>query len=369
MTDVMPMTGWGVATRKDYLLVDFDKDELITKFRNIRQMSAEAAAKEYAIQKAPHWSFPHAHSLIPADISRSVRTILFRPFDVRFVFYEKYMIERGDHRYDLMRHMHEPNLSLITVRRSEIAGSVEHFYCADTMSVLHSTSSKEGNFVSPLYLYPDPASPTLFDATDWPPGPQGRTPNLNPDFVRDFAGRLGLTFVSDGRGDLETTFGPEDIFHYAYAVFHSPEYRARYGEFLKIDFPRLPLTSDRDLFRALAGLGARLVDLHLLRVPVDLITGFPVGGDNAVAAGYPKYDEGQRRVYLNKTQYVSDVEPEVWAFQVGGYQVLEKWLKDRRGRTLTFDDVMHYQRVVAALSETMQIMEQIDEAIGGFPLP
>jgi hypothetical protein len=94
-----------------------------------------------------------------------------------------------------------------------------------------------------------------------------------------------------------------------------------------------------------------------------------VSGDNVVLAGFPKYDEGQQRVFINKAQYVSGVEPDVWAFQVGGYQVCEKWLKDRRGRTLSYDDLTHYQRVVAALAETMQIMEQIDEAIGGFPLP
>lgn len=259
-----------------------------------------------------------------------------------------------------------PNIGFTTTRQTTTLG-FEHILATDQVTELKCISHDRGGYSFPVYVYPTFGQRRLHESA-WPPGPHGRTPNLDPVFVRDFVGQLGLTFVSDGRGDLETTFGPEDIFDYAYAVFHSPEYRARYAEFLKIDFPRLPLTSDRDLFRALAGFGARLVDLHLLRVHVELITGFPVSGDNVVLTGYPKYDETQQRVYINKSQYISDVKPDVWAFQVGGYQVLDKWLKDRRGRALSFDDLTHYQRVVAALAETMQIMEQIDEAIGGFPL-
>ena len=101
----------------------------------------------------------------------------------------------------------------------------------------------------------------------WPVGKDGQRPNLNPEFVADFEKRLGLFFVSDGKGDLKKTFGPEDVFNYIYAVFHSPTYRSRYAEFLKSDFPRAPLTSDVNLFRSLCGLGAELVALHLLESP------------------------------------------------------------------------------------------------------
>ncbi len=208
----------------------------------------------------------------------------------------------------------------------------------------------------------------------WPPGFNGRIPNLNPDFVSAFASRLGLNFVSDGHGDLAATFGPEDIFDYIYALFHSPTYRQRYAEFLKIDFPRVPMTSSPDLFRKLCILGEELVALHLLESPYlsQLITRYPVVGDNIVEKGFPKfvaYEEGAPGyVYINKAQYFEGVPKEVWEFHVGGYQVCEKWLKDRRGRQLSFDDLMHYQKVVVALKETIRLMAEIDRAIPGWPI-
>ena len=139
-----------------------------------------------------------------------------------------------------------------------------------------------------------------------------------------------MNFIEDGKGDLQETFGPEDIFNYAYAVFHSPEYRSRYAEFLKIDFPRLPLTSDKTLFKSLAENGAVLVSLHLMESPLlsPPITKYEVKGEHAVDK--VSYDEKTQRVSINKTQYFEGVPPEVWNFHIGGYQVCEKWLKDRK---------------------------------------
>ncbi len=247
------------------------------------------------------------------------------------------------------------------------------------------------NSLFPLYLYPDPEKLDELADSPWPPGPDGRRPNLSREFVDEFAGKLGLEFVSDGRGDLQATFGPEDIFDYIYAVFHSPTYRERYAEFLKIDFPRVPLTSDVALLRDLVALGGRLVALHLMESPEldTLMTSYPVAGDNLVEKGHPKYiapgevppgeDEPAERgrVYINRTkrkagappaQYFDGVPPEVWEFQVGGYQVLDKWLKDRRGRELTPDDLTHYQRIVVALARTIEIMAEIDARIEEWPI-
>jgi predicted helicase len=197
--------------------------------------------------------------------------------------------------------------------------------------------------------------------------------------------RLGLEFVPDRRGDLEATFGPEDVFDYIYAVFHSPSYRERYAEFLKIDFPRVLLTSDLEKFRKLVKLGGELVGLHLLESPLlsRTATRYPVPGDNRVEKGYPKYfapgdvEPGSKagdgavlevgRVYINKSQYLEGVPPEVWEFQVGGYQVCDKWLKDRRGRQLSYDDLTHYQKVIVALKETIRLMEEVDSAVGAWP--
>jgi hypothetical protein len=206
--------------------------------------------------------------------------------------------------------------------------------------------------------------------------------NIAKPFAQEFSQRLNMGFLDSVRGDLKKTFGPEDVFHYAYAVFHSPTYRERYVEFLKTDFPRLPLTSDPKLFRTLCRLGGELVGLHLLESPqVDtLITSWTVPGDHVVAKGYPKYKtpaevaaatqgkSGAGRVYINKDQYFEGVAPEVWGFHVGGYQVCEKWLKDRRGRSLDIDGLTHYQKVVAALAETIRLMAEIDAAIPAWPI-
>ena len=179
-------------------------------------------------------------------------------------------------------------------------------------------------------------------------------------------------------GEVNTTrkfFTPEDLFHYIYAILHSPSYRQRYAQFLKIDFPRIPLTSQRALFFGLAELGRELVALHLVesRRLNDLQTSFPETGDNIVVkVRYVPSKEGQAgRVYINKTQYFQGVPPEAWEFMVGGYQVLHKWLKDRRKRQLSFDELLHYQKIVVALCETMRRMEQVDSLIeqrGGWPL-
>ena len=203
--------------------------------------------------------------------------------------------------------------------------------------------------------------------------PPTRTPNLAPAFLRDCEAKLGLRFVAEATGELDT-FSPEDIFHYAYAIFHSPQYRERYVEFLRIDFPRLPLTTSVPLFRQLGALGGELVAWHLLQHSdlegvSGLRTTFPIGGDNRVEKGHPKYDAGYQRVHINKEQYFEGIAPALWEHMVGGYQVLKKWLADRKGRTLTSEDITHYQRIVRSLHETQRLMRAIDEAIGAFPLP
>jgi len=235
---------------------------------------------------------------------------------------------------------------------------------------------KEVNYLFPLYLYAEAKKSTLFDFVESSDAHGGRRPNLAPRFVAELEQRLGLSFVPGGAGDsLARTFAPEDVFAYMYAVFHSPAYRERYGEFLKTDFPRLPLTSQLELFRRLCAHGARLVRLHLLEERAPDLASFPASGTNVVEAlRYTAPGEGdaaEGRVWINHEQYFANVSPEVWDFHVGGYQVAHKWLKDRKGRTLAYEDLAHYQRMLAALAETMRLMSGIDAAIeahGGWPL-
>jgi predicted helicase len=261
----------------------------------------------------------------------------------------------------MMRHMLKENIALCATRQLS-ADEFRHVFVANCLVDRDplSLTTRERAHIFPLYLYPAKGE-MQFDGGH-------RRPNLNPEFIQAVSDKLGLTFIEDGRGDLEQTFGPEDIFNYAYAVFHSPTYRTRYAEFLKIDFPRLPLTSDKELFKALAAKGAELVALHLMESPTlnSLITKYPMTGDNAVEK--VTYDDNNQRVYINKTQYFEGVPLEVWNFHIGGYQVCQKWLKDRKGRTLTYDELTHYQKVIVALQETIRLMAEIDELIPEWPV-
>jgi len=180
--------------------------------------------------------------------------------------------------------------------------------------------------------------------------------------------RLGLKFIPDGTGDREKTFGPEDVFNYIYAILYSPMYRERYSDFLKRDFPRIPFTSDRKLFAGLAEKGAELVAFHLLESEELAGVAQPVFGDGDNRVDRVHYNAEEQRVYINKAQYFADVPSEVWSFKVGGYQVCEKWLKDRKGRALSYDDQEHYTKVTVALGETIRLMAEIDALIPSWPL-
>jgi len=259
------------------------------------------------------------------------------------------------------------NLCLNTVRQTK-AQIWQHAFVARNPTPAVFIEIKDGATVFPLYLYSTGAN--LLDVSVWQPGKDGRRPNLSLEFVEAFSGKLRLDFVSDGKGDLKKTFGPEDVFHYAYAVFHSPTYRTRYADFLKRDFPRLPLTSDKTLFARLCELGAELTGLHLLeQVPTPHAT-YPEAGSNTVEK--PRFtvpsSDAPGRVYINKTQYFQNVPQEVWEFYIGGYQVCEKWLKDRRDRTLSYDDIETYRKITEALRQTIRLMSEIDEAIDEWPI-
>lgn len=280
-------------------------------------------------------------------------------------------------RNEVMQHMlKRENRALATTRSIEIGRGWEHIFCTNGVIQHHTVSIKEVNYLFPLYLYPEtnPKQPkSLFDL-DAHIEERKRRPNLAPTFTKEFESHLKMSFIQDGKGDLQRSFGPEDIFSYMYAIFHSPTYRTRYAEFLKIDFPRLPLTSNIDLFRTLCGLGERLVSIHLLEKFGKITIRFPEKGNNIVEKidfTCPTYEPEKGRVWINKTQYFEGVTPSVWEFHIGGYQVCQKWLKDRKGRMLIFSDIEHYQRMVAALAETITLMDQVDEAIaehGGWPI-
>lgn len=375
-----PVNSVGIVTARDKLTIHFSREELMETVRKFASLQVEEAREIFNLGKdARDWKVENAQKDIQENEYREdlVLPVCYRPFDERFTYYSgKSRGFIGQPQQRVMFHMIAgKNIGLGTTRSTEIGRGWEHIFCASSIIQHHTVSLKEVNYLFPIYIYPtSKSSQQQFTDKHWSPGRNGRLPNLNPNLVSDLEKHLDIKFISDGHGDLATTFGPEDVFDYIYAIFHTPTYRQRYAEFLKIDFPRVPLTSSLDLFRKLCFFGEELVALHLLESPYlsQLITRYPVVGANIVEKGFPKfvvYDDDQTGyVFINKTQYFEGVPSEVWDFHVGGYQVCEKWLKDRRGRQLSFDDLMHYQKVIVALKETMRLMEEIDKAIPKWPI-
>jgi predicted helicase len=387
ITDVVPEYSIGCLTKHDKLVIGFSIQEVHNRIENFidPDKSDLDATQEFGLKlrDKDKWDASIARtSIITHEVNDYIRSESFRPFDSRFIFYHKRFVARLNRR--IMGHLDKSNLALITVRQLASL-PFDHIWLTDSLVDQHiiSVRTKEGGVVFPLYLYYQESSTVkqknLFESSSWNPDEAhgGRIPNISFKFVQEMEHKLGLTFTLQGMGIPISIFCPEDIFNYIYAILHSPSYRNRYAEFLKRDFPRIPTTSNVDLFRELCQLGSQLVALHLLESPEvsQFITRYPVPGEDHVEKGYPKYvppENGQGgRVQINKDQFFEGVPEEVWEFHIGGYQVLHKWLKDRRGRQLSYDDLTHYQKIVISLSQTIRLMAQIDQTIdthGGWPI-
>jgi len=380
ITDVLPTNSVGIVTSRDHFVLDFDEIVLkrrIADFQGTALSDNEVREKHRLKDKKDGWSVADVRKAVrqDKDWQNAFTKCLYRPFDIRPIFYHDTVIERT--RREVMRHMLAgENVALITSRLTK-GETYQHTLVSKTISEVILLSPKTSNnaFVFPLYLYPaeDKKQPDKSGGKEGGIQPvmttqTKREPNLNPEFIKAVSDKLDLNFIEDGKGDLEETFGPEDIFNYAYAVFHSPTYRSRYAEFLKIDFPRLPLTSNRELFKALVAEGSELVSLHLMESPKlnNLITKYSIVGPNQVET--VRYDETNHRVHINKSQYFEGVSPEVWDFHIGGYQVCQKWLKDRKGRKLSYDERIHYQKIIVALEETIRLMQEIDQLVPNWPI-
>jgi len=361
ITDIMPANSVGIVTARDRLTIKDSPEEVWGTVRDFSSLPEDDARSKYGLGKdAQDWKVTLAQS----DLRKSglkkelIVHILYRPFDTRYTYYtgnSRGFICRP--RPGVMHHMMAgENLGLITHKREELDVPYSHFFVTNFISEHGCLSSKTTCYHFPLYLCPNQNKKKLLNSKY----STTKTPNLNPELIKS---------LTETCGKIPT---PEEIFHYIYAVLYSPTYRTRYEEFLKIDFPRIPLTSDKNLFKTLSRLGSELVSLHLMESPEldDLITEFRGGGDNVVATiGKNSYRDGILKI--NKTQYFEGMPEEVYNFHIGGYQVCQKWLKDRKGRALSEEDILHYQKIVVALNETIRIMTEIDEAIdghGGWPI-
>ncbi len=375
----------GVKTHRDSFVFEFNKAELERRIANFvaPELTDDEAAESFGLSDNRDWKLSDKRKLLQCDVnwSTTLQPALYRPFDTRWLLYHKDAIDYG--RPEVMQHLLAgPNLALIVPKRVEPLGGWQHPFVTHDVVDHVAVCLKTIDYVFPLYLYPTETKTKLIDAGhEWEAGKDGRRPNLDFKLMQDWSQRLGRPFRSEPAFDADADqpvaardwFGPEDVFGYLYAVLHSPTYRERYRDFLKLDFPRVPLTGDWELFCQLTALGNQLVALHLLessevKDPAGWITTFPTGGDNVVEKGFPKWHETTGRVQINLHQAFEGVPKAVWEFMVGGYQVAEKWLKDRRGRALSHQDIEHYQQVILALSRTRELMAAIDAAIPGWPL-
>jgi Type ISP C-terminal specificity domain/N-6 DNA Methylase len=398
VTDAMPVNVLGFQSHRDHFAVDFSKTVVRQRVEDLRgqRMTDEEIRGLYQLNDNRDWQVSVARKQVRSDKEwdRNIIECLYRPFDKRSCYFSTVAMDYP--RRELLDHVaRKENLCLNTVRQTKMK-AWQHAAVSDSPAPAVYVELKDGSNIFPLYLYPsnkddkNAQHELEIQIAPWSAGKEGRRPNFNTEFIADLEKRLGTSFVSDGKGNLRTTFGPEDVLNYIYAVLYSPTYRTRYSEFLKSDFPRVPLTSDVNLFRSLCELGGELVALHLLESPKleKPIARYPVKGSNTVEKGFPKYvapgepEPGtgkmieQGRVYISKDdlkneekgQYFEGIPPEVWNFHIGGYQVCEKWLKDRRGRTLTYDDHMRYCKVVTAIKETIRLMAEIDAANHKWPI-
>jgi len=377
--------GTGIKTRHDPFVIGWTVLDAVRRVMQIAHRSENDATlmKELELCTTVHFSIAAARRRAESgDLSSSVKQIVYRPFDCRSIVYLREFV--CEPKIETMRPMsYSANVAMAVLRRNRKENG-SGFFIARGLIAKDLVSNLDDALVWPLYrsrakdLYYNQASNSEYEA------------NIAESTIKHFVESLRLGWLEFASGNLDNTFGPQDIFNYIYSILYSPNYRISYAKFLIFDFPHIPLTNSLDLFRSLATLGGELVALHLLEAP--LLTGI----DAQYASNGWHYTYGQASplqltftgsqqplvekqiwssdtVWLDKAQSVGfyGVPEAVWNFHIGGYQVCDKWLKDRKGRTLSAEDITHYHRIVVALHETIRLMGEIDAVIeehGGWPL-
>ena len=361
LADIMPLYSMGIKSSRDELVLDFESAPVLERIERFRsaEISDEAICEQLSVPLKKGWNIAKARKDLRAleQLQPQIQSFLYRPFDWRLLFYHRAVVFSAA--YPVMQQLLPgTNLAFVATRQTKDQWDVQ---CSRALVGHKSLGAYDANSVFPLYLAEGaaPSQQTLVEE---------QRINFAAPFLKTLSSALSVPQTRPH--GLPAGLTPEDIFHYAYSVFHSPSYRIRYAEFLKTDFPRLPLTGDAELFSALTRVGGELVALHLLESPklAQPITEV-IGRRNLEVE---KISWLRDTVWVNKAQSTGfqGVREDVWNFHIGGYQVCEKWLKDRKGRTLSNDDIAHYQKIIVALSETIRLMAEIDLVIdehGGWP--
>lgn len=332
----------GVQSGRDDIYVDIDKNILAERVKHLLSGNLEPEfIKKYKVVDSS--SYPLLKRMKNSTFSEDkIVSYYYRLFDKRFIYYDKDLIKRSF--YNLLHHMLVENLSLL-LSRQQSSFDFQHIIASDSVSDMNAVSmqTREGNYVFPLYLYPSESE--IGFAVE-------RKANLDETIWRQINDNIGQDAL------------PEDIFDYIYGVLHSPNYREKYKEFLKVDFPRIPYPKNAEEFEHFRTNGHQLRELHLMHnVPQSMVT-FPHGGNMTVEAlrwEWNKDDGNSGNVWINDTQCFEGVPAVAWEMFIGGYQPAQKWLKDRKGRKLSSDDVEHYRNIITVLCETDRLMKEIDK--------
>jgi predicted helicase len=348
----------GFVSANDGLNVSMSEFEQRQKIEDILSMDELSWRIKYSRPKdADSWKYLWAKEDALKNKEEKLNKVSYRPFDIRYTLYTG----KSGGLYarpvnQIMQHFIKgENLGLNWVRPMSSKYDFSIFiskYITDQCSAGNKSAGAGISSIAPLYLYPDNKEQQTIDQSS------ERTPNLNDDIVNEVSGKIGLTFTNE-KELTKDTFAPIDILDYIYAVLHSPTYREKYKEFLKIDFPRVSYPKDKGTFWELVKLGGEIRQIHLLESAVveKPICKFNISGTDIVSK--PKYENGN--VYINETQCFEDVPEVAWNFYIGGYQPAQKWLKDRKDRELQIDDIRHYMKIIVALTETDRLMKEIDK--------
>lgn len=367
ITEIFPVNSVGIVTARDNFVIDFDRKKLEQRIKQFVDLKVdeEILKQTYDLSENQSWKIKEQREKLRRDLDwkDSITKILYRPFDERWILYHDEMVERS--RKEVMQHMLDENIALCVGRQFSVIGTENYDIVLVSKNIVDfNLYRRGGELVFPLYIYTDrkgKKKSAIVQVVMFEPTAEYKVkePNIRPELFEEL------------KKNYKKEVTPEEIFYYIYAVLYSNIYRTKYSEFLKIDFPRVPFTKDYKLFIKLGKLGKQLADLHLLKPASpaggskDLdktISKFQGKGNNKVEK--PHFDTAQRdkgKVWINKEQYFDGITEEVWQYQIGGYQVCEKWLKDRKERTLTLDEIKTYCKIVTALSKTIDLQNEIDK--------
>jgi predicted helicase len=350
----------GVKTHRDEFVVGYSRNEVEQRIRVFANSTDwRIASKTFVLSDTGSWKAKEAwDSIRKENWKEKIIAYDYRPYDRRFVAYTPTFVDRD--RRDIMRHLLDRDNIALNVTRRLRDTAWQHALVTSTVTDKTILSAKDNCYTFPLYVYEDPASGSSLKA--------GRPVTLQASFVFEhLAGfsirrhNLNPKLFLSMRAAFKKEPSPEDVFHYIYAVLYTNAYRKKYAQFLKTDFPRVPFTNDFKLFQKLAAKGAALVELNLLKFkkldkPIAKCEG---SGDLRVDK--VTYDVKKKQVHISPAKYFTGIPPEVWEYHIGGYQVAEKWLKDRKGRMLSSEEIATYANVVTAIAETIKIQGSLDD--------